>query len=228
MTSLICNPPTNELPLQLWQPSSWENYEAWRDRNCPEKIKLYYYQHQLLVEMGSEGINHSSIGDLFTMLFAFWFSQKQNQNLSSFGGCLLEKTNQSSAAPDLVLYIGDNYPTWNPREKRYIDLDRWRVPDLVGEISDTTLSSDLDEKKHLYASLGIPEYWVIDVKGQRVFAFKLQDDNQYKECDDSQGLSGLPISLLEQTLVRLQEASNITVANWFSEQIKSLDLGKPE
>ncbi|MBP0031090.1 MAG: Uma2 family endonuclease [Roseofilum sp. Guam] len=37
--------------------------------------------------------------------------------------------------------------------------------DLVGEISDTTLSSDLDQKKHLYASFCIPEYWVIDVKG---------------------------------------------------------------
>ncbi|MBP0031091.1 hypothetical protein [Roseofilum sp. Guam] len=57
-----------------------------------------------------------------------------------------------------------------------------------------------------------------------MFAFKLQDDNQYKECDYSQGLSGLPIALLEQTLLHLQEASNITVANWFSEQIQSLDI----
>ncbi|MDJ1173206.1 Uma2 family endonuclease [Roseofilum capinflatum] len=228
MTFLIADPRQNQVPLQLWQPSSWEKYEAWRDRDCSERIKLYYYQHQLLVEMGSEGINHSNIGDLFAILFFIWFSQKSSQISNSFGGCLLEKNNQSSAAPDLVLYIGDDYPTWNPGEKRYIDLDRWRVPDLVGEISDTTLSSDLDEKKHLYASLGIPEYWVIDVRGRRVFAFELQENNQYKECTTSQGLSGLPIALLEQTLVRLQEASNITVANWFSEQIKSLDIGEHE
>ena len=45
---------------------------------------------------------------------------------------------------------------------------------LVGEISDPTLSTDLDEKKHLYAELGIPEYWVVDVQGKRVFCFHLQ------------------------------------------------------
>jgi Uma2 family endonuclease len=46
-------------------------------------------------------------------------------------------------------------------ESRFIDLDRWRVPDLVAEVSDTTLASDLDEKKQLYVALGIPEYWVV-------------------------------------------------------------------
>ncbi|MBP0014580.1 MAG: Uma2 family endonuclease [Roseofilum sp. SBFL] len=226
MAAPICDTSPNELPLQLWQLSTWENYEAWRDR--PEPVKLYYYQQKLLVEMGSEGINHSSIGDLFTMLFFLWFSQNQKQKFSSFGGCLLETSNQSSAAPDLVLYLGDNYPSWNPGERRYINLDRWRVPDLVGEISDTTLSSDLDEKKHLYASLGIREYWVIDIIGRRVFAFQLQENNQYQDCNQSQALSGLPIDLLEQALGRLQEASNGEVASWFSEQIQSLQIGEPE
>ncbi|MBP0010576.1 MULTISPECIES: Uma2 family endonuclease [unclassified Roseofilum] len=226
MTSLVCDLRQNQHPLEVWQPSSWENYQVWRDRDCAERIKLYYYQHQLLVEMGSEGINHSNIGDLFAILFFLWFSQKSAQISNSFGGCLLEKANQSSAAPDLVLYIGENYPTWHPGERRYIDLDRWRVPDLVGEISDTTLSSDLDEKKHLYAALGIPEYWVIDVMGGRVFAFELQEDKRYKESNTSQLLSGLPIDLLEQILARLQEASNGEVANWFSEQIKALKMGE--
>lgn len=42
---------------------------------------------------------------------------------------------------------------------------RHHLPDLVGEIADTILSLDLDEQKQLYASLGIAEYWVIDVRG---------------------------------------------------------------
>jgi Uma2 family endonuclease len=46
---------------------------------------------------------------------------------------------------------------------RLIDRDRWRVLDLVAKISGTTLASDLDEKKQLYAALDMPEYWVIDV-----------------------------------------------------------------
>jgi len=207
------------IPVTEWKLASWQDYEMCREQETQERVKLYYYQNRLLVEMGSEGINHASISDLLTMLFFIWFSQKTKQEFTSLGRCLLEKYGHSSAAPDIVLYIGADYPTWSPGERRYIDLNRWRVPDLVGEISDTTLSSDLDEKKHLYALLGIKEYWVIDVVGERIFAFQLQKNNQYQECRVSQCLAGLPISLLEQTLSRLQTESNGSAANWFAEQI---------
>jgi Uma2 family endonuclease len=67
---------------------------------------------------------------------------------------LLEKASQEiAAAPDLVLYLGEDYPRREPGTSRRLDLERWRVPNLVGEISDTTLASDLDEKKALYAAL---------------------------------------------------------------------------
>jgi len=89
----------------------------------------------------------------------------------------------------------------------------------VGEISDTTLASDLDEKKALYAALEIPEYWVIDVRVTRIFAFQLQSNGKYEEVAASLALTGLPISLLEQTLARLNEGTNGSAALWFSQQI---------
>jgi Uma2 family endonuclease len=113
----------------------------------------------------------------------------------------------------------DDYPRWQPGEPRRLDLHKWRAPDLVGEISDTSLATDLDEKKQLYAALGISEYWVVDVRGQRVFAFALQSDGKYQACDRSNVLSDLPITLLEQTIVRLSQASNISAAQWFNQQI---------
>ncbi len=117
-----------------------------------------------------------------------------------------------------MLYLGEDYPRWRPGDRRYINLDRNRVPNLVGEIADTTLASDLDEKKHLYADLGIPKYWVVDVRGRQVLAFILQE-NTYQESEISIALSGLPIELLEQTLDRLTEGKNGSAANWFSQQI---------
>ncbi|MCX5933296.1 MAG: Uma2 family endonuclease [Pseudanabaena sp. LacPavin_0818_WC45_MAG_42_6] len=60
------------------------------------------------------------------------------------------------------MYVGDDAPAWQSGQSRFIDLEQWRSPDLVGEISDTTLAIDLDEKKRLYADLGISEYWVYD------------------------------------------------------------------
>lgn len=55
------------------------------------------------------------------------------------------------------------------------------------------------KKKQLYAALGIPEYWVIDVRGSRVFAFLLQSNGKYQLTETSQTLKGLSIDLLEQT-----------------------------
>jgi hypothetical protein len=88
---------------------------------------------------------------------------------------LIEKPDTHACVPDLVLYKGENIPRWQPGEPRRIILNRHRLPDLVGEIADTTLSLDLDEQKQLYANLGIAEYWVIDVKGMRLFAFGLTE-----------------------------------------------------
>ena len=135
---------------------------------------------------------------------------------------MIEKPKIQAAAPDLVLYIGEGVPQWQPGEPRRINLAQWRVPDLVGEVSDTTLADDLDEKKQLYAELKIPEYWVINVQGRQVIAFRLQENGKYQQCSHSVALTDLPITTLEQTLERLSGGTNISAAVWFSQQIANL------
>jgi Uma2 family endonuclease len=218
----ITKPVTLNSSLSQFQNATWDDYLTYRNYYPDERIKLYFIDNKLLIEMGTEGINHSSISDLFTMLFFAWFSQQPNQLFASLGRCLLEKPNKKSGAPDLVLYLGEDYPQWQPGTRRYIDLDKWRSPDLVGEISDTTLAIDLDEKKHLYADLGIKEYWVIDVQAKRIFAFELQENNKYEIIENSVTLSELSISLLEETLNRLETESNGMVANWFLQKITEI------
>lgn len=213
------------LPIQIpspqkWHSATWDDYMALRDALIREPLKLAFNQGWLWVEMGGEGINHANIRDLFTMLFLCFAMKHPAMLLTSLGGCLLEKPNTQACAPDLVLYVGEDFPRWQEGEPRRIELTKWRVPNLVGEISDTTLASDLDEQKHLYAALGIPEYWVVDVLGQRVFAFQLEN-GRYEACSHSQTLAGLPISLLEQALARSLESTNTHAAIWFSEQLTS-------
>ncbi len=82
-----------------------------------------------------------------------------------------------------------------------------------------TLASDLDETKEIYAALEVPEYWVIDVQGLRVIAFLLQADGRYQQCEVSQALSGLEISLVEKTFARLVDETNGSAAQWFARQI---------
>lgn len=207
-----------------WELATWEDYLRYRDDPNPEIVRLFFNGNYLFVDMGNEGINHASVARLFAMLFAFWFTHFSDRTASDLGGCLIEKPKKRAASPDLVLYIGEGVPQWQPGESRYIDLNKWRVPDLVGEISDTTLATDLDEKKKIYADLEIPEYWVIDVLGRRVIAFRLQSDGIYQQIYQSVALHNLPIALLEQTLQRLTEGTNISAANWFNQQIGNLNV----
>ncbi len=222
MVTSRLDPLLQTIPQNRWHRATWADYVALRDDPSPERIRLAFNAGWLWVTMGAEGISHATVSDLFTGLLFLWAIQHPEQVFSSLGRCLLERAEVRASAPDLVLYIGADYPQWQPGEPRPIDLTHHRAPNLVGEIADTTLASDLDEKKHLYAALGISEYWVVDVRGQRVFAFLLQGNGEYQTCETSQALAGLPIALLDETLRRLAESANTSAAAWLREQIMQL------
>lgn len=74
-------------------------------------------------------------------------------------------------------------------------------------------------RKKLYASLGIAEYRVVDVKGSQVFFFRLDDQGQHHEIQISSVLEGLETSLLEETLLNLDPMTNMDAALWFKKQI---------
>jgi len=216
--TLSLTPPTP--PISQRHDATWSDYVAIRDNPDLDWRKLSFHHGWLWVDMGKEGPNHASFSDLITIIFGFWAFLHPEVVLQSYGRCLIEHPDTHACAPDLVLYKGENIPKWQPGESRRIDLRRHRLPDLVGEIADTTLSLDLDEQKQLYASLGIPEYWVIDVKGLRVFAFGLATGGYYEAIAHSQVLTGLPIALLEQTLERLTTDTNTAAANWLMQQLR--------
>ena len=53
---------------------------------------------------------------------------------------------------------------------------------LLIEVSNTTLDHDLGVKAKLYARAGIPEYWVVDIKGRRI--------HQHREPRTKSGTDG--------------------------------------
>jgi Uma2 family endonuclease len=202
--------------------ATWQDYVTIRDNPEIDWRKIAFYQGWLLVDMGKEGPAHASFSDLITAVFFVWAFLHPDRVLQSCGRCVIEQPDTHACAPDLVLYQGENIPKWKLGEPRRIIVPRHRIPDLVGEIADTTLSVDLDEQKQLYASLGITEYWVIDVKGMRLFAFGLNAAGVYETIQTSRVLAGLPILLLEQTLERLTESTNTAAANWLMQQLQTV------
>ena len=207
--------------IPQWQAATWEDYVAACEDPSLEEARIFFYEGYLWIDMGNEGPQHARFNDLFTIIFFVWFTTKIGQTFDSLSGCVIEKPKVGAGAPDKVLYIGGDFHQWQKGEPRRINLNQSRVPDLVGEIADTTLVSDLDEKKRLYAALGIPEYWVVDIKGERVLAFRLQENGKYQPCEISGALEGLPIALLSDTLKLLGEG-NGTAAMWFAQQVGKL------
>jgi Uma2 family endonuclease len=206
--------------ISSWPQATWQEYLDRLEHPVSDRERIFFNLNTMWVDMGNEGINHARFNELFTLIFGFWFSRQANIQFDLLGGCVLEKPQSQGAAPDKVLYIGGNSPRWQSGEPRRVNLDRWRVPDLVAEISDTTLSIDLDEKKQLYLALGIPEYWVISVRARQVFAFRLVD-GLYQECQTSVALAGLSIDLLDQTLAQMDN-DNGNAALWFAAQLPNL------
>jgi Uma2 family endonuclease len=206
--------------VSSWPKATWAEYLQRLENPVSDREQVFFNLDTIWIDMGNEGINHSRFNELFTLIFGFWFAQQSNSQFDLLGGAVMEKPQTQGAAPDKVLYLGGNSPQWQPGEPRRINLDRWRVPDLVAEISDTTLTTDLDEKKQLYLALGIPEYWVISVRAKQVFAFRIVD-GLYQECTESVALAGLPIELLDRTLEQMDN-DNGNAALWFAAQLQNL------
>ena len=52
---------------------------------------------------------------------------------------------------------------------------------LAIEVSDSTLANDLGRKARLYASAGVPEYWVVDRDGRRIVQMWAPSGDGYAE-----------------------------------------------
>ncbi|WAS05249.1 Uma2 family endonuclease [Gloeomargaritales cyanobacterium VI4D9] len=206
-------------PYAQWQVATWQDYERLRDDPSLERVQLFYYNHQLLVEnMGWEGILHSEVRELLSAILVMWLMRHPEIKSKILGSCLMEKAGKQAAAPDILVYLGENLLQYQKGESRRINLDQQRPPDLVIEVADTTLDSDLDQKKHLYAALGIPEYWVIDAQGSQVFIFILSNQEYYRS-EVSQLISGFTEQLLSEAIDQMKLGSNISAASWFSQQL---------
>ncbi|WP_228015742.1 Uma2 family endonuclease [Leptolyngbya ectocarpi] len=107
-----------------------------------------------------------------------------------------------------------------PKGTRIVDLGKHPKPDLVIEISDTTLADDKGEKRLQYEALRISEYWIWDVKSVQLIAFTIAPDGSSKRVDISKVLPNLSLSLIEEALRRSEVSDQSAIGSWFMEQIR--------
>jgi Uma2 family endonuclease len=76
---------------------------------------------------------------------------------------------------------------------------------LIVEVSDTSLRFDRDTKIALYAGHGIPEVWLVDLRGGRLVRYRAPQQGSYTLVDEPPDLGArLEVSALSGTAVDLR------------------------
>ena len=75
---------------------------------------------------------------------------------------------------------------------------------LVVEIADSSLRFDRDTKVSLYAVHGIPEMWLVDLRGQRLVRHRAPRQGSYTQVDEPDLKAPLEVSALSGVVVELQ------------------------
>jgi Uma2 family endonuclease len=75
---------------------------------------------------------------------------------------------------------------------------------LVVEVADSSLRFDHDTKVSLYAAHGIPEVWLVDLRGRRLVRYRAPQQGAYTLVDEPKLSAPLEVSALAGVAVDLQ------------------------
>ncbi len=164
MPTLLTNPlelPTaSHPPRKRWTRAQCAALEA---SGLLEKERLELINGELISKMGKNRPHVNS----FTLLHLWLLKTFGEQFINAEAPIDVspEDNPSNEPVPDLIVLNRDfkSFVSTNPQPH---DIS------LVVEISDSTLAFDLTAKATLYARAGIPEYWVLDVTGRRLFSHR--------------------------------------------------------
>ncbi|MGF1539492.1 MAG: Uma2 family endonuclease [Pleurocapsa sp.] len=206
--------PTQSI-INSWVSATWDEYLKQIENPIYEKTKSYYYSGKYQIEMTPIGNDHSLDHSIINHAI-YLYATLNEIPLNCRDNCSYRKPNALEIQPDLSCYTKSNADAI-PYGTGIIDLDLYPAPDLVIEISNTSLSDDLGQKRLLYEDLGIKEYWIVDVQNVRVIAFSIENGGS-KRIIESQVLTGLPIKILTEALQRSRNSNHTEVATWLMSQ----------
>lgn len=194
-----------------WIQATWEEYLQVTDDPAYSKAKVYYYNGRMRIEMAALGNPHSRDHGIVIHAVCL-FGNLNNLDFDIHDNCTYRKTGYTEIQPDISFYFGDKAEII-PWDATIISLDDYPPPDLVIEVAYSSLADDKGEKRLLYESIGVREYWIIDVQNAQIIAFVIENQGS-RRIKQSQVLLGLEISLLEEALRRSRQMNHGKVTTW--------------
>ncbi len=127
----------------------------------------------VLVAMTPITLRHDWATAMLGRHFVVGLAEHPEFVVSQQGGFVADET--SVPEPDLTVRTATRFSQRRPNPTRPAS-----DPELVAEVSVTSLAWDLGRKRRLYAEAGVPEYWVIDVDGERLVVHRDPTDGGYR------------------------------------------------
>jgi Uma2 family endonuclease len=206
-----------KIVTNTWKKADWETYVSKIDSPEHEKHQGYYYSGYMRIEDMPTGADHSRYHILMTFAINL-FCTIGGIAINGFDNCSYRKTGIRECQPDLSYYCGER-ARLAPVGTSVINLDEQATPNLVIEISNTTLEDDLGAKRLLYEEMGIDEYWVVDVQNTLIYAFTMIDRGS-KRIDTSIVLQGLSIDTITTALNLSKEQDQSQIGKWLMSQFQ--------
>ncbi len=137
-------------------------------KNLPENQgKSYYYNGYYRLEMTPIGFEHARDHHVVFLGVSLYAILKEIP-FQGLPTCSYRKKGIREVQPDISYYLGEK-ANLIPNGTSIIDLNQYPPPDLVIEISKSTLNDDLGNKRLLYEELGVSEYWSVQVDDPQIF-----------------------------------------------------------
>jgi Uma2 family endonuclease len=151
-----------------------ESFRHWADAETfPESGRVCYFPGEVWVDMSREQVfSHNQVKAEITYVLHGLTDRGENGRFFPDGLRLTSVAADLSCVPDGTLVSAATLDSDKVRlvegsEEGFVELEG--TPDLVIEIvSPSSEQKDTKRLKELYWQAGIPEYWIVDVRGDRL------------------------------------------------------------
>jgi Uma2 family endonuclease len=208
-----------KLTTNTWIKTDWAKYISTIESPDQENTKGYYYNGYMRTEDLFVGADVSRSKPLIYFAILL-FGMAKEIPISGFVNCSYRKFEARECQPDISFYIGDR-ANLSPTGKSVVNLDEQAIPNLVVEISNTTINDDLGAKRFLYEEMGVSEYWIVDVQNTLIYAFEIivgeaspSEFRDSRRIDTSLVLPELSIDTITTALTLSKEQDQSQIGKW--------------
>ncbi len=207
-----------KLTTNTWVQANWGIYINTIESPEHEQHQGYYYNGYMRIEDMPTGADHASDNGLIYLAITL-FCMAKGIPVQGLINCSYRKIEVRECQPDISFYIGD-VAHLAPKGKSVVNLDEQAIPNLVVEISNTTINDDLGAKRFLYEEMGVSEYWIVDVQNTLVYAFEIIDRGS-RRIDTSLVLPQLSIETIATALNLSKEQNQTQIGQWLMKEFQT-------